>query len=132
MTDVVTAVVMHDGEVLLLRRSDRVRTYRGKWACVSGYLEKGDEPEERARIEVTEETGLGRSDVRLEAAAEPVAFTDDASGIRWRVHPFLFVATHRDVTIDWEHQEYRWVAPSEVGRYDTAPRLEEVVDRLLA
>ncbi|MFO8132550.1 MAG: NUDIX domain-containing protein [Thermoplasmatota archaeon] len=131
-TDVVTAVVTHHGDVLLLRRSSRVRTYRGKWACVSGYLEKGDVPEERAYTEIEEETGLGRSEVRLEKTVSPVAFTDESNEVQWRVHPFLFTATRRDVSIDWEHREYRWVAPSSLERYDTVPRLGEVVNRLLA
>ncbi|MBS3772669.1 MAG: NUDIX domain-containing protein [Candidatus Thermoplasmatota archaeon] len=131
-TDVVTAVVTHHGDVLLLRRSNRVRTYRGKWACVSGYLEEGEKPEERAVIEIEEETGLTGSEVRLEKTATPVAFTDETAGVDWRVHPFLFTTTNRDIAIDWEHQEYRWVAPSALERYDTVPRLGEVVNRLLA
>ncbi len=131
-TDVVTAVVMHRGDVLLLRRSNEVRTYQGKWACVSGYLEDGDDPEERAAIEIKEETGLSHREVTLEKTAAPVAFTDEQTGASWRVHPFLFTAARRDVTIDWEHQEYRWVDTSKVGSYDTVPRLKEVVQRLLA
>jgi hypothetical protein len=26
-----------------------------------------------------------------------------------------------DVTIDWEHTEYKWLLPSEVVAYDTVP-----------
>lgn len=131
MQDVVTAVVMHRGDILLLRRSTQVRTYQGKWACVSGYLEEGDAPEERALIEIEEETGLSRSQVGLEKAAAPVAFTDEAAGVDWRVHPFLFSAACRGIILDWEHQEYRWVDPSDLGDYDTVPRLQEVVEQLL-
>ncbi len=131
-TDVVTAVVTHGSDILLLRRSDRVRTYQRKWACVSGYLESGDDPEERAVTEIEEETGLSPSEVSLEKAAAPVAFTDEDAGVSWRVHPFLFTAARRDIEIDWEHQDYRWVAPSDIGSYDTVPRLREVVKQLLA
>lgn len=130
-TDVVTAVVMHNGDVLLLRRSNEVRTYRGKWACVSGYLEGGDEPQERAVTEIEEETGLTAGEVTLKKTAAPVAFTDEDAGASWRVHPFLFTAARRGISIDWEHQEHRWIDPADLGSYDTVPRLQEVVQRLL-
>ena len=131
MTDVVTAVVTNHGDVLLLRRSHRVGTYQGKWACVSGYLEEDETPEERAVTEIEEETGLARDDVHLEKTAAPVVFTDEVKGITWHVHPFLFRAAHRNISIDWEHQEYRWVAPQDIAVYDTVPRLREVVEQLL-
>ena len=131
MTAVVTAVVVHHGEVLLLRRSDLVGTYQGKWACVSGYLEEDETPEERAVTEIEEETGLARDDIKLEKVIAPVTLTDEIKGITWRVHPFLFRAAHRDISIDWEHQEYRWVPPQDIAAYDTVPRLQEVIEHLL-
>jgi hypothetical protein len=45
------------GEILLLRRSDKVGTFRGRWAGVSGFLEEPT-PEGQARKEILEETGL--------------------------------------------------------------------------
>ena len=36
---VVTCFLMHQGKLLVLRRSAKVRTYQGKWAGVSGYIE---------------------------------------------------------------------------------------------
>ncbi|GAI08379.1 unnamed protein product, partial [marine sediment metagenome] len=44
------------GEILLLRRSERVGSYRGRWAGVSGYIEKT--PDEQAMVEIEEETSL--------------------------------------------------------------------------
>jgi hypothetical protein len=41
-TEVVTAFVTRGREILVLRRSERVRTYAGRWAAVSGYLESED------------------------------------------------------------------------------------------
>src|SRR6185437_2006279 len=47
----------HD-EVLLAQSSQRVRTYRGAWGCVSSYLEPGVTPLEQAYTELREEAGL--------------------------------------------------------------------------
>ena len=97
--------------LLLVRRSDRVRTYRGHWAAISGYLEAGATPLEQAREELREELGLGEDDVDLVRIGEPLTFTDDAIGVTWTVHPFLF-RMHDDGEIhtDWEASASRWMS----------------------
>ena len=131
MPDVVTCVIRHEGRILLLKRSDRVGTHRGKWACVSGYVEEGDIISRRAAREVEEETGLSSSDVKMEKEGSPVKFFDDAEGKTWTVHPFLFRSNTDAIKIDWEHTEYRWIKPPDIGHYDTVPKLKEVVESLI-
>src|SRR5579859_7460419 len=46
-----------DGRILLMRRSDQVGSFRGRWAAVSGFLEEVA-PVEQARREVREEVGF--------------------------------------------------------------------------
>jgi 8-oxo-dGTP pyrophosphatase MutT (NUDIX family) len=136
-TSVVTCFLLRasaDGrdEVLILRRSGRVQTYRGRWAGVSGYLEGGPSTAEaQARREVQEETGLSAADVELLLAGEPFTFEDAELDTRWTVHPFLFrVRAGAGITIDWEHTEARWVRPGALGRYRTVPRLKEALARV--
>ena len=131
MIDVVTAVLKNGDKILILKRGDKVRTYKGKWACVSGYLEENEEALERAYIEIEEETGLKRDDVKLIKAGEPIEFYDEKEKMSWRVHPFLFEAKRRDVKIDWEHTEYKWIHPEEIVKYETVPKLKEVIFNLL-
>jgi 8-oxo-dGTP pyrophosphatase MutT (NUDIX family) len=122
---VVTAFLRHRGALLLLRRSERVGSYRGRWAAVSGYLE-GDDPLERALREVEEETGIGRGQLRLVATGAPFTVPDPALGRAWRVHPFLFELDAPAVPrLDWEHAEWRWVLPGGLAGLDTVPRLAE-------
>jgi 8-oxo-dGTP diphosphatase len=122
---VVTCFLESDGEILLLRRSEQVGTYRGRWAGVSGYLE--DDPEDQAYTEISEETDLGNEDVKLLKKGVPYNIEDDELSIKWIVHPFLFQVKDRSkVKIDWKHKEYRWIAPEEMGSYDTVPGLKEV------
>jgi 8-oxo-dGTP diphosphatase len=121
----------HD-EVLILRRSGRVRTYKGRWAGVSGYLEGEPEAaEEQARREIQEETGLTDADVELLWAGEPLTFDDPDLDTRWTVHPFLFrVRPGAAIAIDWEHTQTRWIRPGALGRYRTVPRLKEALARV--
>lgn len=119
-TAVVTCFLHHRGEVLLLRRSERVGSYRGRWGAVAGHAE-GD-PEGAARREIAEETGLGGA-VTPVRRGEPFAVEDDELGKRWLVHPFLFDCASRDVTLDWESTAAEWVPPSEILRRETVPAL---------
>ena len=136
-TPVVTCFLLRTGphghdEVLILRRSGRVRTYRGRWAGVSGYLESTPlTAEEQARREVQEETGLSSADIELVRAGDPLTFEDPELGTRWTVYPFLFrVRPGAAIAIDWEHTEARWVRPGALGRYRTVPRLREALARV--
>ncbi len=139
-TSVVTCFLLRTGphghdEVLILRRSGRVRTYRGRWAGVSGYLEsmplRASSPEKQARREVEEETGLSPADAELVRTGEPFTFEDPDLDTRWTVHPFLFrMRPGAAIAIDWEHTEARWVRPGALGRYRTVPRLREALARV--
>jgi 8-oxo-dGTP pyrophosphatase MutT (NUDIX family) len=117
-------------EVLLLRRSQQVGTYRGRWAGVSGYLEETD-PLAQAYREVEEEAGLAREEVTLIRAGDPLEVLDAEADRRWIVHPFLFeVRPDVQVRVDWEHTEARWVRPEEVFAFDTVPQLAEALMRV--
>jgi ribose 1,5-bisphosphate isomerase len=119
-TPVVTAFLeLADGRVLVLRRSEKARSYPGAWSGVSGYLE-GSEPLERALTEIAEETGLAGSDVELLGTGEPFAVDS------WLVHPFLFRCLEPErVTLNHENAEARWVEPGALRALQTVPALEE-------
>jgi len=121
--NVTTAFLEKDGKVLVARRSDKVGTYRGRWAGISGRIETSD-PLDQAYRELAEELGLGRNDVELVACGEPIEVSDNHLGVVWVVHPFLFRAI--DISrlhLDWEHTECRWVGLEELATLDTVPEL---------
>ncbi|MGE4579458.1 MAG: NUDIX domain-containing protein [Desulfuromonadales bacterium] len=124
---VVTAFLRHEGKILLLKRSDRVRTYRGRWAAVSGSLEEPT-PLAQALREIREETGLGETDLCLVAAAPCQEVVDAELATRWLIHPFLFeVNGSPGVRLDWEHEECRWIEAAELSHYLTVPALAQVL-----
>jgi len=122
---VITSFVMHGGRVLLLHRSDKVGSMRGKWAGVSGYVEGEEDPLKRALKEIAEEVGLRRDQIRLVRSGSPIEVPDPDADRLWVVHPFLFEAETDRVRLDWEHDEYRWIAPAELDSYETVPHLRE-------
>jgi 8-oxo-dGTP pyrophosphatase MutT (NUDIX family) len=123
---VVTCFLESEGQILILRRSEQVGSYRGRWAGVSGYIEQTDD--EQALTEIDEETGLRKEDVRLIRKGEPLPVVDEKLGMRWVVHPYLFHITDRNkVRVDWEHKEARWVDPRDIDSYQTVPKLKEAL-----
>lgn len=129
-TPVVTSFLLRlDGpepRLCLVRRSRHVGSYHAQWAGISGFLEEGVSPEEQAYTEICEEMGLQKQQVRLLKRGEVVEHLDEALGRRWLVHPFLVeVLTPNAMQLDWEAEEMRWIAPSELANYATVPKLHE-------
>ncbi len=127
---VVTSFLQDDkGRVLLLKRSKKVGSFQERWAGVSGYLE-GKPPREQALREIREETGLAESEVKLVREAPPI-YTRHENEI-FVVHPFLFKVRDPKVKLDWEHTEFEWVDPAEIGKRPTVPKLDKVWGALSA
>lgn len=114
---VVAVVVERRGRVALLKRSQAVQHDKGRWHCVTGYLEAGTTPQQQALEELFEETGLQLVDLSDFHAGQTLRLVDD-HGVPWRVHTLKAVTTRRRLQINWEHQAYRWTTLRRVGRFD--------------
>lgn len=126
--DVVTVFLRNAGAVLLLRRSDEVGSYPGRWGAVAGHAE-GD-PDDAAFQEIEEETGLERDEVTLVRRGDPFEVTDTDLDIAWMVHPYLFDAHRRDIETDWETAESAWTQPTAIKERETVPDLWRSYDRV--
>jgi nicotinamide-nucleotide amidase len=127
---VVTSFLESNNKVLILRRSNKVGTYQGRWGGISGYIEK--DAEGQALIEIEEETGLTEKDIKLVAKGQPLEVIDEKLRMKWTVHPFLFKLSNPDkVKTDWEHMETRWITPEEIDSFTTVPMLKEALMSVL-
>jgi predicted aconitase with swiveling domain/8-oxo-dGTP pyrophosphatase MutT (NUDIX family) len=124
---VVTAILRNRGRILIVRRSEKVGTFRGKWSAISGHIEGREDPKRRAIVEVREETGIRA--ITFRGAGDPVLARDGTT--IYVVHPFLFDTSNRQVRLDWENVEHRWVRPEELERFESVPRLVDVVAAVL-
>ena len=109
------ALTRPDGKTLFLRRSRQAQDAPDTWAFPGGMIEPGETPEEAARREFFEETG-----VLLDCPLAPMGAVDGF---------VTFVAvtlTDPPVTLNEEHSEYVWASQ------DKAPQpLHPAVRRLL-
>ena len=87
----VGAVVLRDGEVLLVRRANPPR--QGQWSLPGGTQELGETVFEAARREVLEETGVS---VEIEGVVDVVDSIDNDPSGRIRYHYTLI-----DVLASW-------------------------------
>ena len=135
-THVVTCILsrtdQEETRVLLVRRSQKVGSYHGRWAGVSGFVELNVTPDEQAYTEIREETGLQRNQVHMLRRGTVVEHSDAELGRHFYIHPFLFEAlTPELIQIDWEATEMRWIAPSQLPTFETVPKLPEVYNSAL-
>lgn len=121
--EVVACLLSFDDQYLLLRRSEDVGSDRGRWHCVTGFCEPGVDPMEQAVREVQEETGMAPSSLRL---VRRVPLHLDGGGDTWTVHAFHFACETDEVSLNWEHDQARWLsAPGDSG-LRTVPWLDTV------
>ena len=123
-SSVTTSIIRHGDRILILKRSEKVGTNKGKWAGVSGYIEEGESPEQTAPREIREELSIDQ--FTMVGKASPITIRE--AGHIWVIHPFLFEVECEDIVTDWEHTDHRWVLPLEVKDFDIVPGF----DRLLA
>ncbi|MEF8848530.1 MAG: NUDIX pyrophosphatase [Candidatus Thermoplasmatota archaeon] len=136
MPEVVTCIIKNiEDKILVLKRSNKVKTYQGLWSGVSGYVEKNETPIQTAYKEIREETNLDKKNLKLIEQEKPIKFKDiyKNSQYLWKIYPFLFQLKSKnfDVKIDWENTQYKWVKPEEITNFETVPKLKEVIKKVL-
>ena len=114
-----------DGKVLILRRSQKVGSYRGMWAGISGHVEPDETPLDTAIKEIGEETGIRGNSIQFIREGGEMKVIDCSSGITWLVHSFLFSTSTTEVALDWEHDEHKWIDPATITDYETVEKLRD-------
>ena len=131
-TKIVTCFLQKNNEILLLKRSDKVKTMKGLWAGVSGIIEKNEEPLVRAKTEIFEELGITEDLLDLQKKGDDLRIhSPQYENHEWQVFPFLFSIKDPKITLNWENSEYKWVKVDEISNFETVPSLEKVLLHLL-
>jgi isopentenyldiphosphate isomerase len=129
---VITVFIQYDNEILLLKRSNKVSTYQGKWNTVAGYLDEIKPLHEKILEELSEELGISEDNILSHHIGESYTFTDPTLEKTWIVYPALVKLRHKlSLQLDWEHTEYRWIKPKELGEFDHVPKLDQSLKKIL-
>jgi len=131
-TKIVTSFIKDDERLLILKRSNKVKTMKGLWAGVSGIIENDEEPLKRAKIEIFEEVGITEEEIKLiKAVKEMKVNSPQYENHEWEIFPFLFETKNPAIKLNWENSEFKWINVNELENYETVPNLQKVLLSLL-
>jgi len=131
-TKIVTSFIRDNEKLLILKRSEKVKSMKGLWAGISGIIEKNEEPLKRAKIEIFEEVGITEDVITLVRSAEKMKIdSPQYENHEWEIFPFLFEAKNPTIKLNWENSEFKWINVEELENYETVPSLQKVLFNLL-
>jgi len=119
------------GEFLLLKRSEKVGNYGGKWASVAGYMDEVRPIEEKVLEELREEIGVEKELIKNIAIGN-VFFKKDLKLEKiWIICPIVVkLKSKPEINLDWEHTEFKWVRKEEILSFDLMPGVELALENL--
>jgi len=131
-TRIVTSFLRNNEEFLILKRSSKVKSMKGLWAGISGLIENHEEPLERAEIEIFEEVGIKKQDLKLIKSGESMKIKSiQYENHEWEIFPFLFEVENPKIILNWENSDYKWIKIEDLQKFDTVPSLDQVLFNLL-
>ena len=131
-TRIVTSFIKYNDQILILKRSEKVRSMKGLWSGVSGIIENNENPTDRAKIEIFEEVGIKEKEIRLVKKLEKMKIqSQQYKNHEWEIFPFLFETKNENIELNWENSQFKWILPKELKNYQTVPSLEKILLNLL-
>jgi len=122
---VLTVFIKYKDKILLLKRSDKVGTYKGKWNTVTGYIDEPKPLIKKIIEEINEELGITKDNILSYSIGEPFEFEDPKVKKTWIVHPAkVELKNDPDIKLDWEHSEFKWIKPGEIKKFNIVPKLD--------
>jgi len=130
-TKIVTTFLTNSDKILLLKRSQKVKSMKNLWAGISGIIEGNEQPLERAKIEVYEEVGIRELNIELIKEGKIILIeSPQYENHQWEVYPFLFSCNNIEIKLNWENSESKWINVNELNEFKTVPSLDRVLTRL--
>ena len=130
-TKIVTTFLTNSDKILLLKRSQKVKSMKNLWAGISGIIEGNEQPLERAKIEVYEEVGIKESNIELIKEGKIILIeSPQYENHQWEVYPFLFSCNNIEIKLNWENSESKWIDVDKLNEFKTVPSLDRVLTRL--
>lgn len=127
---VISCLLKHKDEILILKRSCQVGSFQGYWSCISGYMEKEEDPLETAYREVFEETKIPKEEISNHLLDGP--FYSEAEDVVFEAHWVLMETKIKRIVLDWEHESYQWINSKKIPDVKVVPWLPTLIKYLLA
>lgn len=115
---VVSCILKHGDKILVVKRSREMKYYPGAWNGIGGFLDDNKSIDEKIKEELAEETGIKENEIISIKHGTVFDLDDPAAGKTWIIHPALVEISTDKITLDWEAEEYKWIAPDELKNAD--------------
>ena len=131
-TRIVTSFLKYNNKILILKRSQKVKSMKELWAGISGIIENNELPINRARIEIFEEVGIKQEYITLIKSSDEITVeSPQYANHQWIIFSFFFKTDTNDIKLNWENSEFRWIDIQELKEFNTVPSLEKILFSLL-
>ena len=103
-TRIVTSFIKNNNKILVLKRSNKVKTMKGLWSGVSGIIENNEKPLDRAIIEIYEELGIQKDKIIILKSKENIKISSPQyENHEWEVFSYLFETKETKIKLNWEN-----------------------------
>ena len=131
-TKIVTSFLSFKDQILILKRSEKVKSMKGLWAGISGIIENNELPLNRAKIEIFEEVGISEKHITLiKSTKEFTIESPQYKNQQWIIFPFFFTTDTNSIKLNWENSDFRWIEVGQLKEFNTVPSLERILLSLL-
>ncbi|MFX0050237.1 MAG: NUDIX domain-containing protein [Candidatus Hermodarchaeota archaeon] len=118
-------------KILLLHRSHNMEFSSKKWDDVGGRMKQYENPEKTLQREVNEETGIINFEI-----VKPIDVSHYFRGERKAENEMIVInywcrTSESEVFLSEEHDEFRWVYPTEALELTEDPQIKRVINRFI-
>ncbi len=113
MVIAVKGVIINEGRVLIVKRSEDDEVGGGTWECVGGKIDFGEGLEDALVREIKEEVGL---DVNVKQILYATTFKTNPTR-QVVILTYLCTSSNHEVVLSSEHSDYRWVTKDQLKSY---------------
>lgn len=123
MPSATVAVINKSKQLLILRRGKTAPWMPGRYCLPGGHVEPNEDVQYGAVRELSEETGI----IYFVEDLNPlkVIYSNGYSKVVW-----IATISNPQVTLNWEHDDYRWITYGECFNYELVPRLYGTIKTL--
>ncbi|PSH02523.1 MAG: DNA mismatch repair protein MutT [Nanohaloarchaea archaeon QH_8_44_6] len=115
---VAIGVIRNQGKYLVMKRSEQTSS-SGLWTFPGGKMEEDESVKEAAKREIKEETGLETKVLRTGDS-----YTNKGELGLWKIFPVLMESDTRNVEMNHEHSEHRWINLGELEGLETLAEIQ--------
>ena len=123
--DVAAGLIMCDGKILIGQRKHG-KSLEYKWEFPGGKLEKGETMEECLARELMEEMQL-----KITVGEHFIDSTYEYDFGTIILHAYWATCNSQNIPAVLEHEQYKWVAPADLQKYDFAPADKPIITAIL-